>query len=165
MAFDSLSVAFEKDGHFHHVELDDTWYSYSVESVFRRFESAGYEIVSAVVHYDEHWGEEMVSRFDKPTYSELIEFYELLSGEIHLTGSILAWIQTNDFRNMSEWDDILKIEGEDNQSIAQEWFGIYYPDLKFPDELVMNWDRTVDMINANNGSTVQYLNGMLYMFC
>lgn len=185
MAFDSLVVAFEKDGHFHHVELDDTWPVFDtsstspewllsrgtewvdqsgVESVFRRFENAGYEIVSAVVHYDEFWSEETVQKHNIPNATQLAYLYERLSDDLYRTNEILAFLKLNDFANLSEWSDAIMYEGDSRSELAQAWFEAYHPELELPCELNVDWEATLDDIVSNNGGTVVYLNGTYYLF-
>lgn len=202
MSFDSVTVVFHKDGHFHTLELTDQmvsdwsttspeWLSLKgvslidgsgVETVTARLEAAGYEIVSAVVRYDDYWAEEMVTAIHVPTAREFTEFYSLLQENEHDAGAILAYVHMNGFGDVGSWEDVVKFSGDTRSEIAQEWFDTFempqlaqvspgrYGEVKYseleslPYILSIDWESTLDNILADTGSSLAYLNGTYYMF-
>jgi hypothetical protein len=145
MSFDSLTLVFHKNGHFHTLELTDQlvddWSTTSPEwlankgvawidgSGVRRVAfclvNAGYEIVSAVVRYDGYREEEMVTESHKPGTDEVTDFYSLLQENEYSTGSILAYTHCNGFGYGTSWNNAVKFEGDSKAELAQEWFNIY----------------------------------------
>jgi hypothetical protein len=186
MSFDHISVTVCKtdvDGPiFHSVDLyeeHDT--TFVLEGISATAERAGWEIVSIVVHYDDFWQHEVVS--GSVTFDDALELFEILCAEDHQTGSILAFVQENGIRNLSDWEDCIRYEGGSKAEIAQEYFevmeltnlyeeipGKYFGQSEFrrleslPSILQVDWDATLDNIQANEGMSVTYLNGTWYMF-
>jgi hypothetical protein len=136
MAFDRITVVFNKGDHFHTITFDDTypffaslsfsekrrdWQDHSgLDDVFHRFDKSGYEIVSAVVEYDGYWKEEMVSG-NGVTSTDLLAFFEALQENPQDAGSLIAYVRINGMEYASQWEDVIKFSGDSKSAVAQEW--------------------------------------------
>lgn len=161
--FKSMVTVFEKNGHFHTVELTNSHKHSNYYDLFMRLWDYNWEIVSVVVH-DTVGATEILENI--PSFDNLSDFFEEVVDNVYQVETAVAFVLA---LGWEEWEGYAYRERcygryDNEEDFAEAVTILEYSDLEIPEWVEVDWQTTADNLTSKYGYTLVRHNGETFAF-